>query len=81
MIRIPRSPATCILCVLFLLLPPTAVPGEAQEPPISDAAPELGRAVRLFLDCKAFGCFDDDFFRTEIQFVNWVRDREDSGFW
>lgn len=78
MIRIPRSPATCILYVLFLLLPPTAVPGVAQEPPVSDAAPELGRAVRLFLDCKAFGCFDDDFFRTEIQFVNWVRDREDS---
>ncbi len=31
-------------------------------------------ALRVFLDCKTYGC-DDDYFRTEIDFVNWVRDR------
>ena len=34
--------------------------------------------MRLFLDCQASGCRDMDFFRTEVQFVNWVRDRMDS---
>lgn len=32
--------------------------------------------VRVYLDCRAF-C-DDDFLRTELTFVDWVRDREDS---
>jgi hypothetical protein len=31
-------------------------------------------ALRVFLDCSAFQC-DSDYFRTEISFVNWVRDR------
>lgn len=31
-------------------------------------------ALRVFLDCKTFAC-DSDYFRTEIDFVNWVRDR------
>ena len=30
--------------------------------------------LRVFLDCKSYGC-EDDYFRTEIDFVNWVRDR------
>lgn len=44
------------------------------EPPPREPNP----TVRLFLDCQATGCRDMDFFRTEIQFVNWVRDRRDS---
>lgn len=32
----------------------------------------------LFLDCQGMGCRDMDFYRTEIQFVNWVRDRQDA---
>ncbi|MGH7480781.1 MAG: hypothetical protein ACRELV_01395 [Longimicrobiales bacterium] len=32
-------------------------------------------ALRIFLDCQTFGC-DDDYFRTEIDWVSWVRDRE-----
>jgi hypothetical protein len=32
-------------------------------------------AVRVFLDCQRSGC-DFDYFRTEIKFVNWVRDRQ-----
>jgi hypothetical protein len=31
-------------------------------------------ALRVFLDCNTFQC-DSDHFRTEIDFVNWVRDR------
>jgi hypothetical protein len=31
--------------------------------------------IRVFLDCQDGGC-DFDFFRTEITFVNWVRDRQ-----
>lgn len=33
-------------------------------------------AIRVFLDCSYF-C-DDDFTRTEINYVNWVRDRADA---
>jgi len=36
---------------------------------------EQQQTVRLFLDCR--GC-DSAYFRTEIQFVNWVRDQQDS---
>ena len=31
-------------------------------------------ALRVFLDCNTFKC-DSEYFRTEIAFVNWVRDR------
>jgi hypothetical protein len=31
-------------------------------------------ALNVFLDCSTFQC-DSDYFRTEIGFVNWVRDR------
>ncbi|MFO8174198.1 MAG: hypothetical protein R6T96_07935 [Longimicrobiales bacterium] len=77
--RSRKCPALLLPAVLFLLsrfVFPSSI--QAQEPTV-DPAPEAGaEVVRLFLDCKALGCFDDDFFRTEIQFVNWVRDREDS---
>ena len=32
--------------------------------------------VNLFFDCQAPGCHDFDYFRREVPFVNWVRDRE-----
>lgn len=47
----------------------------SQETPAQSE--ESGR-VRLFLDCNAFGACDLDYFRTEIQFVNWVRDIRDA---
>ena len=53
-------------------------PANGQEPPTSGAQARPDGLVRLFLDCKAMGCYDLDFFRTEIRFVNWVRDRRDS---
>jgi hypothetical protein len=33
--------------------------------------------LRVFLDCHAFGC-DFDYFRTEVPFVDYVRDRKDA---
>ncbi len=48
-------------------------------PPVHVAALQQGdeireNALRVFLDCDTFRC-DSDYFRTEIGFVNWVRDR------
>ncbi len=61
------------LAVILLGLPFTSL--TAQVEPTSQ---ETTRIVRFFLDCQASGCRDMDFFRTEIQFVNWVLDRRDS---
>lgn len=57
---------------VVLLAGVLAVPLSAQE------GPPPGEALRLFFDCQGFGCWDMDFFRREIPFVNWVRDREAS---
>ncbi|MGD2121773.1 MAG: hypothetical protein PVJ76_08510 [Gemmatimonadota bacterium] len=43
------------------------------EPP----EPATGEPVRFYMDCRASGC-DEDFIRTEILFVNHVRDIQDS---
>ena len=53
-----------------LVLPGSAGSAAAQQP----GAEVRQNALRVFLDCNAFPC-DDDYFRTEIGFVNWVRDR------
>jgi len=55
-----------------LLVAALAAPLTAQEPP----EPASGETLNLFFDCQGFGCWDLDFFRREIPFVNWVRDRE-----
>jgi len=34
--------------------------------------------IELFFDCQGNGCYDLDFYRREIPWVNWVRDRESS---
>ena len=60
--------------LLFFVLPLQA----QENPPPGQEATENGGLVRLFMDCQGSGCRDSDFFRTEIQFVNWVRDRRDS---
>lgn len=43
-----------------------------------EQGPEVPGSLNLFFDCQGSGCWDLDFFRREIPFVNWVRDREDS---
>jgi hypothetical protein len=56
------------------LLVMTPVRARAQEPVDSVTAAE---ALRVFLDCRSRFC-DFDFFRREITFVNYVRDRMES---
>ena len=54
-------------------------PAQAQGPPPAPAERDVRQeeALRVFLDCARFSC-DYDFFRTEISFVNHVRDRQDA---
>lgn len=58
-------------------------PGTGRPPVARPAAPDSAtlqaQAIRVFLDCqgRVRGC-DRDFFLTEINFVNWMRDRFDA---
>lgn len=55
-------------------------PGVAAQPAAGpDSLTLQSQAIRVFLDCqgRARGC-DRDFFVTEINFVNWMRDRFDA---
>lgn len=64
-------PLLDVLSVLLLataLLPPSG-PLLAQDP-----GGVRENALHVFLDCNTFQC-DSDYFRTEVGFVNWVRDR------
>ncbi len=45
----------------------------AAEPSAAQPAPQTGRP-RIFLDCNAPNC-NNQYFRTEINWVNWVNDR------
>ncbi len=64
--RIRSSLVVALLCVVSLLSPAIAL---AQ----SSTAAKTGR-VQVFLDCPAYLC-DFDFLRTEITFVDYVRER------
>ena len=61
-----------VLCAVVLLLAATVAPAplKAQEADASDG-------LRVFLECSGMGC-DTREFRTEINWVNWMRDRRDS---
>jgi hypothetical protein len=53
-------------------------PPQAGPPPHPPAPPPpTERALRLFVDCVNVSC-DEDFFRTDITFVDHVRDRRDA---
>jgi hypothetical protein len=56
---------TTVACVLL----PSALPGQDVE--------ERTGALRVHLECAARGC-EEDHFRTEITYVNWMRDLRDS---
>jgi hypothetical protein len=62
------------LSLLALAAVLCSAPAFSQATPPAQAAPDL---VRVFMDCNASGC-DDDFFKTEITWVNFVRDRADA---
>lgn len=60
------------LCTFLAAALVVATPAAGQNPaPAAAAADDL---PRVFLDCQANGC-DDDFLRTELTWLNFVRDR------
>jgi hypothetical protein len=63
---------------LFLLAMGTLFNPDPVSPQVPVEPEEIRQTVRLYLDCSAGGCYDLDFLRTEIPFVNWVRDIRDS---
>src|SRR3989441_9448706 len=69
---------TLVCFGLCLGLPLIAIPLGAQAAPDTSHSVQ-DSALRVFFDCPNFdrGC-DFDFLRTEIVFVNWVRNREDA---
>jgi hypothetical protein len=60
------------LAALFLALSTLA---KAQDPTSQPPASSLPATINVFLDC---GFCDFDFVRTEIPYVNWMRDRADA---
>ena len=59
-----------LLALAFII---AFAPARAQETPVQPTTSNLPGTINVFLDCT-FGC-DFDFVRTEIPYVNWVRDR------
>lgn len=53
-----------------------SVPALLMAPPLAAQVVEDPETVGIFFDCQTMGCRDLDYFRREIPFVNWVRDRE-----
>jgi hypothetical protein len=45
--------------------------------PLSATNAQASAPLRVLIDCRGFGC-DDEFFRTEITFVDHVRNRQDA---
>lgn len=67
-----RCPLWCLALALTLAF--TGDPLGAQAVPSTDTTNRQADALRVFLDCHSSGC-DEDFFITEIPFVNFTRDR------
>jgi len=61
--------------VLHLVLAAALVFQEPQQPPAPPPPDTTQGALRVYLDC---GLCDLDFLRTEMTFVDWVRDRHDA---
>src|SRR6185295_11169101 len=65
-VRPLRLLRVCAACVVL------SQPAHAQDPPTANAS-----TVRVFIDCTNTPC-DQDFFRTEMMFVDHVRDRQNA---
>ena len=63
--------ALLVIAALIIVLQPS--PGWAQEPDDPPGA-QTSAALRVFFDCSGRNC-DFRYYRTEIDWVNWVRDR------
>ena len=69
-LRWPLAPALCLASVLI------QADSVAAEPPEQDQ-PALPATIRVFIDCSNTPC-DQEFFRTEMTFVDHVRDRQNA---
>jgi len=75
--RVPscrRSFVLFLIAILSLFNSVGARPASAQEPAASQL---LGRALRVFIDCRGPGC-DQEFFRRELTWVDHMRDQKDA---
>lgn len=73
--HLPEPKASRVPTVLLLALTLLASPLDAA--PVNPGAPFDLSPPRVFLDCSVPGC-DFDFFRTELRWVDWMRDRQDA---
>lgn len=74
-----RSSLVKAAAVLLFSVLPLNAPVHAQDSPPPGEAPPNGGMVLFYLDCDARGgCDDEEFLKTEIQFVNWVREPQDA---
>lgn len=64
--------AVLLAVVLSVILPASGAAGQSLP-----AIQPLDRPLRVFLDCRAGGC-DQEFFRTELAWVDHVRDQKDA---
>ena len=65
-----------VMLLVATLAVPVVLPAQDERPaplPVT-ASPDTTESLRLFLDCSASGC-DFDYLRTELTWVNYVRDR------
>ncbi|MDX1393836.1 MAG: hypothetical protein R3195_05575 [Gemmatimonadota bacterium] len=69
-----RYARAAFAAALIATAPQAIAPAAAQNPPAQDTAQAGGQALRVFFDCSGPSC-DDDFYRREVQFVNYTRDR------
>jgi hypothetical protein len=63
----------CRVFVALVVLAVASFPAMAQDPNSQPPASNLPATINVYLDCSG-GC-DFDFFREEISYVDWVRDR------
>jgi hypothetical protein len=71
---IPRKGRFAAALVWYLV---ATAPVAAQDPAPADSTDAASQALRVFFDCQGPSC-DDDFYRREIAFVNYTRDRTDA---
>ena len=70
-------PTLCAVAGLTLALLLSPAGARAQAVPTVARDTVRDDALRVYLDCEAFGC-RRDYFLTEIRFVEWMRDRTDA---
>lgn len=69
---IPRRFALIACCLAVAALVAAPLPSAAQQ-----GLPVNGSRPRIFFDCQGPGC-NSEYYRTEIAWVSWVRDRADA---